>query len=60
MIVMLVGDKNGLHMLERKSQSLHTFFRFTAGQTGINQDGFTVIADVVAVAIAAGIQRSDI
>lgn len=49
----LVGDKEGLYLLHTETHAGHTSLCFAAGQASVYHDGFMVIADVVAVAVAA-------
>lgn len=59
MVRVLMRNKNGFNRLHGKLQPVHTGFRFTARDTGINQNGFLVIADIVAIAVAARIERGN-
>ena len=56
MIVMLVGDKYRSDLFKRQSQAAHAFFRLAAGQASIDKDCFPVVADVIAITVATGIQ----
>ena len=56
MIVMLVGDKYRPDLFKGQPQAAHAFFRLAAGKSGVDKNGFLVVADVIAITIATGIQ----
>jgi hypothetical protein len=60
MVGMFMRNKNGFYLFHLQSQPRHPLFRFPAGDTGIYKDGFFIVADVVAIAIAAGIKRGNV
>jgi hypothetical protein len=54
-----MGDKKGPDPVHRQTQPLHPFFRFPAGDPGIDQDSLFRIAHIVTVAVTARIQGCD-
>ena len=56
MVGVFVGDKNRLYHLQGEPRLLHPPFGFTAGNTGIHKDALLLVADIVAVAVAARIE----
>ena len=55
MIPMFMSHKNGFDFFYGKSQPLHPFFGFTTGYSAIHQHSLFVVADVITIAVAAGI-----
>jgi len=55
MIAMLMGDQNGPDMLHIQARPAHSSLGFSAGDPGIYQDGILLIADIVAISVAAGV-----
>src|SRR4029077_8803721 len=58
-VVVLVGDDDGLHALDRLADLLQPFARLARPETGIDQDGSAVALEVVGIARAAGGERGD-
>ncbi len=56
MVVVFVRDEYGLNLRQRKSEPFHAFFDLAARDAGINEYRFLAVADVVTVAVAAGIK----
>jgi hypothetical protein len=56
MVAVFMGNKNSFYPVHFQSQPAHPDFRFGAGKTGINEYGLFVIADIIAITIASGIQ----
>jgi len=56
MVVMLVRDKYGPDLFKGQAEAAHAFFRLAAGEAGIDKDCFLIVADVIAIPIATGIQ----
>jgi hypothetical protein len=54
MISMFVGDEDGIDLSHRQSEPAYPLFRFPAGDTCIDQYGFTLITNIIAIAIASG------
>ena len=59
MIAVFMRDKNSFHFVHRQIKPLHSFFRFPAGDACINQYSLLVIANIITIAVAAGVQGSD-
>lgn len=53
MVGVFVGDKEGLYLLHAEADAGHTSLCFAAGESSVYHDGFVVVADVVAVTVAA-------
>ncbi len=60
MIGMFMGDEDGFDHLWGQSESFHPVFSFPAGDTCIDQHGFMLIANIIAIAVASGGERCDI
>jgi hypothetical protein len=45
--------------LHGETETLHSFFSFPTGDARVDEHGFMVIAYIIAIAIAARIERSD-
>jgi hypothetical protein len=56
---MLVGNEYGFYFIHSQTQALHTVFCLAAADSGIHQYGFLFVADIVAVAVASGIERGE-
>lgn len=56
MVGMLMGNKNGLDPFDGKLQTSHTTFSFPARDSSIDKNRFLVIAYIIAIAVAAGIE----
>jgi hypothetical protein len=54
MINMFMGDEDGFDLSHRQSKPAYPAFRFPAGDTCIDQYGFTFIADIIAIAVTSG------
>jgi hypothetical protein len=53
MVGMLVGDEDGAYFVHLQAEAAHTFFGFLTRYARIYEDSFGVVADVVAITIAA-------
>ena len=59
MIAMLVRDKDRLDPVDRQPETLQSLLRLPAGQAHIDEDGLPVIADIITVTVASGIEGGD-
>ena len=57
MIGMLVGDEDGLYPIDGQAEALHARFCFTARDAGIYKNRLCIVTYIIAVAIAAGVER---
>lgn len=53
MIVVFVGNEDGLYAVERQPESTHPPFGFPAGEARVDKDGFLFVTDIITVAVAA-------
>ena len=53
---MFVGNEQRFHFFHREIQLFHPAFRFPATQPSIDQYRFRIVADIVAIGIAAGVE----
>ena len=53
MIVVFVGDEDGFYAGEGKAEAAHAAFGFPAGEPGVDEHGFLVVPDIIAVTVAA-------
>ena len=60
MIAVFVGNEDGTQVRGGKTQAGETFLGLPARYTGIDQHRIGVIADIITVSIAAGIEGGDI
>ena len=56
MIRMFVRNKNGFHLFYIQLLQFHSDLNLPAGKASIYQNGFCFIADIIAIAIASGVE----
>ncbi len=59
-VTMLVRNENSPDALHTEPEAGHALLRFATGNAGIHQYGVLLVADVVAVSVAAGIEGCNI
>jgi hypothetical protein len=60
MIGMFMGDEDSFDLSHGQPEAFHPVFCFSAGDTCIDQHGFMLIANIIAIAVASGGERGDI
>ena len=60
MINMFMRYKNGAHLAHTQPQPGHALLRFPARNARVHQDGVRIVADIITVSVAAGVQGSNV